>query len=366
MRRLRCCPKPPLLRSTSTCPVSPLRQYAIKLYVFTAILLYMAGDLYVWHGWIAEQFDRSLDALRIPPGDTSPVRVEVFGEGITENQIERRTAEMAQLAGVTAPGEQARMRSTVKMDLIRSALLRIKARYNDRDLPSMQTAAEAENARLASRFPSRAIYEAALRSQGYSPEQWLDKISTRLKEEFLLRRAIAPSLDISDADVATYMAELRGELLLPAARECRQIFLSTLDRDPASVKREADVLLAQLKAGADFAELARIESEDERSAPHGGLLGKLYDTPRRPLAELPLFDPTRLPEGKPTLLQSRWGWHLMLCGPIEPPREPTEEECAESFRTAVMSSQAEMAVRTYFDTLVRQGFFKKTIKNHDK
>lgn len=326
----------------------------------------MAGDLYVWHGWIARQFDRSLADLRVPPGDTSPVRVEVFGEGITEKQIERRTAEMAQLAGVTAPEERARMRSTVKMDLIRSALLRIKARYNDRDLPSMQAEAERENARLASRFPSPAIYEAALRSQGYPPERWPDKIATRLKEQFLLRRAIARSLDVSDADVATYIEQLRGDLRLPAARECRHIFLSTLDRDPASVEREARVLLAQLEAGADFGELARIESEDERSAPHGGRLGKLYDTPRRPLAELPVFDPVRLPAGKPTLLQSRWGWHLLEAGPIEPSREPTAEECAESFRTAVVSAQAEMAVRTYFDTLVRHGFFKKTIKNHDQ
>lgn len=345
--------------------MSPLRQYALKLSIFSAILLYMAGDLYVWHGWIARKFDRTLDALRVPAGDTSPVRIEVFGEGITEKQIQRRTAEMAQLAGMTSPEEHARMRSTVQMDLIRSALLRIKARYNDRDLPSMQTEADRENERLASRFPSRAIYEAALRSQGYPPDRWLEKIATRLKEEFLLRRSIAKSLDISDADVATYARELREELHVPAARECRHIFLSTLDRDPATVEREASVLLDQLKAGANFHELARLESEDERSAPQGGLLGKLYDTPRRPLPELPLFDASRLPEGKPTLLRSRWGWHILLAGPIEPSREPTQEESSESLRTAVLSSQAEMAVRTYFDTLVRHGFFKKTIINHD-
>lgn len=346
--------------------MSPLQQYAVKLYVFAAILAYVAGDLYVWNGWIAQQFERRIDALRVPPGDTSPVRVEVFGEGITENQIARRSAEMAQMAGLGDPEDAARLRPSVKMDLIKSALLRIKARYNDRELPSMQADAEKESARLTSRFPSKAVAEAALRSQGYKPEAWVDKIATRLKEEFLLRRAIADSLQVSDGDVATYIEQLRGEMEIPPSRECRHIFLATLDRDPAAVERDASALLAQLEAGADFAELARIESEDERSAPKGGLLGRLYDTPRRPLADLPLFDLERLPVEKPTLLRSRWGIHLVKAGSLVPSRQPTIEECMESFRTAVLSSQAELAVRTYFDTLVRQGFFKKTIKNHDQ
>lgn len=346
--------------------MSPLQQYAVKLYVFAAILAYVAGDLYVWNGWIAQQFERRLDALRVPPGDTSPVRIEVFGEGITENQIARRSAELAQMTGLDGTEEAARLRPSVKMDLIKSALLRIKARYNDREFPSMQANAEKESTRLASRFPSPAVAEAALRSQGYKPESWVDKIATRMKEEFLLRRAITGSLHISDGDVATYIERLRGEMELPPSRECSHIFLATLDRDPAAVERDAAALLAQLEAGADFTELARIESEDERSAPHGGLLGRLYDTPRRPLAELPMFDLELLPSDKPALLRSRWGWHIVKAGPLEPARFPTTEECAESFRTAVLSSQAELGVRTYFDTLVRQGFFKKTIKNHDQ
>ncbi len=347
--------------------MSPLQQYAVKLYVFAAILAYVAGDLYVWDGWIARQFERRLDALRVPPGDTSPVRVEVFGEGITENQLARRSAEMAQAAGLAPDSEAMKRREpTVRMDLIKATLLRIKARYNDRDLPSTEADAEREAARLASRFPSAAIAEAALRSQGYRPETWVDKIATRMKEEFLLRRAIARSLDVSDDDAATYIQVLREEMEIPASRECRHIFYSTLDRDPTAVERDARATLAQLAAGADFAELARIESEDERSAPQGGLLGKLYDTPRRPLAELPVFDLARLPVDTPTLLSSRWGWHIVKAGPIEPARLPTDEECRESFRTAVLSAQAELAVRTYFDTLVRQGFFKKTIKNHDQ
>lgn len=75
-----------------------------------------------------------------------------------------------------------------------------------------------------------------------------------------------------------------------------------------STEAEADALLAELAAGADFAELARARSSDTVSAAEGGELGW---TPRGN------FDPGfeavafTAPLNTPTKAQSQFGWHVI-------------------------------------------------------
>lgn len=338
----------------------------IKLFIFAVALIYLIGDLYVWHGAVARQFDRSCATLRVPNDDSSPVRTEVFGEGITENQLARRTAELALLIGKKDPRQIATMRGNARTDLIRSAILRIKARYNDREFPNLRSEAQLEVAREASRFDSPAIFKAALKSQGYTEDVWIDRIETRLKESFMLSRATEPAVRVSDEDVLTAYNQVKDELIVPASRVCRQIFLASLDKSPDVLKEQADIIIRKLQNGEDFATLAQQFSEDENSKQCGGNLGQIFDSARRPLKDLPLFDETVVPNGRPVILQSRWGLHLILAEPILPARTATFEESEDSLRSALLNARRELAVRTYFNTLLREGFFKKTIRNHDQ
>jgi peptidyl-prolyl cis-trans isomerase D len=56
----------------------------------------------------------------------------------------------------------------------------------------------------------------------------------------------------------------------PEQVRASHILLKTEGKDDAAVKKQAEELLAKLKAGADFAELAKQKSEDEASAKKGG------------------------------------------------------------------------------------------------
>lgn len=338
----------------------------VKLFLFAIALVYLIGDLYIWHGVVARQFDSSSASLRIPNGDSSPVRTEVFGEGITENQLVRRTAELALLAGKKDPQQIANLRANARTDLIRSAILRIKARYNDREFPNLRSDAQRETMREASRFDSPAIFKAALKSQGYTEAVWTDRIETRLKEAFMLNRATEPAMQISDEDVHAAYVQVKDELTVPASRICRQIFLASLGKSPDEIKTQADTIMQKLQNGEDFATLAQQFSDDDNSKQRGGDLGQIFDSARRPLKELPLFDETVVPNRHPVLLQSRWGLHIITAEPILPARTATFEESADSLRTALLNAHRELAVRTYFNILLREGFFKKTIRNHDQ
>jgi hypothetical protein len=92
----------------------------------------------------------------------------------------------------------------------------------------------------------------------------------------------------------------------------------------------------------------------------------VYDDALLPLPELPLFGDAALPAGTPTLARSKWGWHIILAGPVTPAYTPSLEECRESIRTAIISAQRELGVNAFFDTLIKEGFQQKRIKIHVK
>ncbi len=329
---------------------TPTKISLLKLALFGTALAWTAADVWFLEGpiWRALHPDK-------PQVDVSTLAAEVQGEPITLAQLARYEAEQDMLAGRSEP--QAARRPLYLMELVRHRLLRNRTRYNDRNLPSCREEAEAEVARLASRYPTEEAFAAALTSQGYTKEQFTNRVEARLREAALLERALSPYIEPSEEDIAAAYEEVRPELRLPARREVKHIFLATLHKDSEAVRAEAQALLEQLAAGqAEFATLAREHSEDERSAPLGGSLGLLAEegADKNPLHELPLFGEGAIPTGVPTLAQSKWGWHILLAGDMQPARVPTLEECRASLASALRSARREQALRDYMEADLRQ------------
>ncbi len=327
----------------------PLKYVVLKATLLAAALTYLAVDMWAWHGplW------RAANAFWNEPRDTSHLAAEVGGVGISKAELARYEAEQDLLAGRRAP--EAARRPLYLMEMVRHTLLRTRTRYNDKNLPARREEAEAEVARLASRYPDAATFEQALASQGYTRETFTDKTEARLRELAQLERALAPLIEPSEKELADAYEDVKEELRLPARREVKHIFLATLNRDAEAVRARAGQLLERLNAGeVDFATLAREESEDERSAARGGELGLLADDSRRPLPELPLFGEAAIPAGVPTLAQSSWGWHILLAGETQPSRLPTFDECRESLLTALRSARREAAQRDYANSDIRE------------
>lgn len=339
--------------------LSSLKYSTIKLVIFGSVLLYLGVDLLAWHGpvWNVMYGGKTAAPSR------SEIVAEVYGEPITRAQLNRHEAEQDALAGRTAP--QPARRAAMLMELVRGKLLRIRTRYNDTRLPDCRAAAEAEVERQATRAESPEAFEAWLQSQGYTNrKQYTDKLEARLLGAALLENAIAPYTEVSDEEVERIFNQLQSELPAPESRQVSHIFLETLHKDPEAVRRQAEELLRRLQNGEDFAALARTASQDSHSAPKGGDLGIVENTAERPLPELPLFGEGAIPPGVPTIAQSKWGWHILQAGEIQPARTRTPEECRASIRTAIESVRREQATDAWFKGAVKEGFIKKRIQTH--
>src|SRR5919108_2670766 len=113
-------------------------------------------------------------------------------------------------------------------------------------------------------------YKAELEKQGLSEEQVRDDIRSRLLSERIFK-AVTKDVKVTDQDVSAYYEENKAQFQTPSSREVRHILISC-DKPAAcrEAKQKADGLYAQIKAGADFAQLAKKNSDDPSSAPEGG------------------------------------------------------------------------------------------------
>src|SRR4029079_13954738 len=95
----------------------------------------------------------------------------------------------------------------------------------------------------------------------------------------------------------------------PEQVRASHILLKTEGKDDAAVKKQAEDLLAQLKKGADFAELAKKNSQDEGSAVKGGDLDFFGKG-----AMVPEFDKVAFalqPGQISDLVKSQYGYHII-------------------------------------------------------
>lgn len=353
--------------------MSPTGKFTLKLVIYGAFLLYLVGDLFIWHGFFAGRMDAYLKPMPGPPGDDSARIAEVYGEPITANQLSRRVRELKLLrqppvldmdGGVTPthePDIAGDLAPRARYDLIGSSLLRLKTSVNDLQLPNRNAEAARAAEQIRSRFDGNTEqYLKTLHDQKFTQEQFQEKIAARLKQTEQLYRATAQAADPSDEDLKMYYDLVRDQLKTPDVRKTRHIFLATLHKDEARVKQTAENLLARLQAGEAFSRLAREFSEDERSAPAGGELG--WVSPSRAKETLGM-DLATVPDNKPVLLKSRWGWHLVEASPLKKGTIPSYEKALPALRNAAQSLRKAQAVKLYMDGLFEEAHLRNRIKN---
>lgn len=131
-------------------------------------------------------------------------------------------------------------------------------------------------------IPRNKLYRQVV-SGAYLPEaelrrRWIDQYEqVRVRFIALDPDAMVPEggVTVSDDEVAAFYREHRDGFIRPARAEVRIVALDKAPTaaDTAAARERADSLRQEIVGGADFAQIARIESADPGSAAQGGDLG---------------------------------------------------------------------------------------------
>ncbi|WP_029920649.1 SurA N-terminal domain-containing protein [Nevskia soli] len=128
-----------------------------------------------------------------------------------------------------------------------------------------------------------------------------------------LPKAAAPSADVLKA---IYEARKAGLFSTPEQRRASHILIA-FGADKDAAKKKADDLYDKIKAGADFAELAKANSDDPGSKNKGGDLGLVKHGMMVPKFESALFALNKAGEVSEPV-QTEFGWHLIKLDELKP------------------------------------------------
>lgn len=171
-------------------------------------------------------------------------------------------------------------------------------------------------------------------------------------------------LEISDAEVRTFYEQNRYRFETPERAMTRHILFMTIDpnaADPSAaslpedkikeVEAQARVVLAKVKAGEDFGELAKEFSQDPGTKENGGDLGWVYRGAMLPEFEEATF---ALEEGaiSQDLVKTDYGYHIIKVEKKDRPQLKSLDEVRDQIVADLKSERQEVARMEQLDQIM--------------
>jgi parvulin-like peptidyl-prolyl isomerase len=186
-------------------------------------------------------------------------------------------------------------------------------------------------------------YEAQLKEQGLTDAQVRRDIRAQVVSEKIFEN-VTRSVKVTDKEIEEYYEKNKAQYSQPQSREVRHILVKT--------KAKADALHAQLKAGGDFAALAKANSEDTGSKENGGKLtiskGQTvapFDKVAFSLAVNELSAPVK----------TEFGYHLIeALGAVKAAKVTPLKEVKDSIRQQLQQTKKNEAMTEWVDDLKKE------------
>lgn len=208
------------------------------------------------------------------PATLPDVVARVNGENIPKAELQDAIASLEMQAGRQVPAEERdQVFRSVLDQLVTGHVLLQESRNRKVDVPDAEI--DARFAQLRQRFPSEEEFKKALASRNLSVEKARDEMRKQLAIEKMIETAVGGEVKVTDQDVKAFYDKNPDKFQQPEAFRASHILVMVPQGATPEQKQEArakiDDVLKKVKAGGDFAELARTNSQDGSAAQGGDL-----------------------------------------------------------------------------------------------
>lgn len=255
---------------------------------------------------------------------------------VSKTEFDTAFARTLKTGQTLAPGERLDLERAFLTQLIDRELSLAEARRRGITVTPAELAAALDDHRRD--YPVGG-FEALLKERGLTLEAWQAELSENLTLDKLTDQLVGEQGRIGEMEIDAYYAAHRADFDRPAQVRVRQIVTA----DASSGER----ILAQLRKGEPFAELAKRESLSPEAA-NGGDLG-FFGRDEMP----PEFDVVfTLPVGKLSpLVKSEYGYHLFLVEEKRPAARLSRQEATREIRTRLEAERREAVYREWLQAL---------------
>ena len=180
------------------------------------------------------------------------------------------------------------------------------------DMKDVEKQAEEKITQSRARFPSQAEFEAALKNSGLDEKELKELTRKDIIINNLVEREIASKITISEKDAEKFynenLSKFKQEESVKASHILVGVDAKAGEEDKKKARAKADDLLKKIKAGEDFAALAKANSTCPSSA-QGGDLGYFGKGQMVPAFEKAAFG---LKPGEVSdVVETQFGYHII-------------------------------------------------------
>jgi parvulin-like peptidyl-prolyl isomerase len=285
-----------------------------------------------------------------------PAAATVNGVSISQRRVQSSldaymSRNQVGAGGVFDPGFYNNMRKRVLDVLIAQELLWQEAK--ERGMAASDEETKAAMEQMRAQLGSESAFSTTLRESGFDDEAaFAEDLKRRLSVQKLVAADIAPSIQVSDAEVHEFYQANADRFVRPEEVQARHILIKVPkdadDAARASARERIDAIHAEATGGADFAELAKQRSEGP-TAPKGGDLGFFGRGQMvKPFEEAAFaLEPGAVSEP----VQTSFGYHVIKVEQRRGGETIPEEEVSARIREYLMRTKIQEAVAARAEAL---------------
>lgn len=221
----------------------------------------------------ADQTAAAQPAVKPVPAQLPDVLAKVNGESITRADFEKAVQSVERQNGGTVPAAQRdQVYRGILEQMINFRLLIQETKARNISVPDSEV--EARMAQIRSQFPSEEAFKQTLDQQKVTPDELRADARSELSVTKMLQAEVEPKVSVTEAQVKEFYDKNPDRFKQGERVRASHILLrlpeQADDAAKAAVRARAADVLKQVRAGKDFAALAKQYSEDPGSAANGG------------------------------------------------------------------------------------------------
>jgi peptidyl-prolyl cis-trans isomerase C len=270
--------------------------------------------------------DAGATPIKPVPEQLPNVVARVNGETITKADLEKMVQNVERNAGGPVPKERRDEIYRALLDrLVGYKLLLQETKARKLAIPDADV--NARITQLRAQFPTEDAFNQQLAQQHIT----MDQLKADARENMVVQKlieAVSANVSVKPEEIEAFYKNNPENFQQPERVRASHILIQVAkDADAATkvkAKAKAEDLLKQARAGKDFAELARQNSQDPGSAPSGGDLGFFGKGQMVPQFDQVVF--SQKPGTISNVVETDFGYHIIKVIEKQPPKAVPFEE----------------------------------------
>ena len=290
------------------------------------------------------------------PAQIPAVLARVNGEAIERWEFDNAVKRMEARAGGPVPPEKRdEVLRGVLDQLVAYHLLAQESRA--RKLEVGDPDVEARLGQIRQSFPTEDAFKQGIAAQGLTVDQLREQARTSLQVAKVIDVEVTSKVAVQDDEVSTFYTQNLERFKQGDTVHASHILLGlppqATPEQKAAAKAQAQAALKQVRGGADFAAVAKAQSQDPGSAPNGGDLGFFPKGQMTPAFEEAAF---KLKPGAVSgLVETPFGFHIIKVHERRGPRTAPFAEVSGQIKDFLAQGQRESKLQQFVDQMKSKG-----------